>query len=96
MVELLEQFNNERSAVDKPAIRIGIGVATGEVVAGYAGTEQRATYTCVGDTVNLAARLEEHTKVARCGILIDSATRAAGQQCTDAGAGRGAVQGQVQ
>jgi adenylate cyclase len=77
MVELLEQFNNERSAMSKPAIRIGIGVATGEVVAGYAGTEQRATYTCVGDTVNLAARLEAHTKVARCGILIDNATRAA-------------------
>jgi class 3 adenylate cyclase len=47
------------------------------MVAGYTGTNQRATYTCVGDTVNLAARLEEHTKVARRDILIDSATRAA-------------------
>jgi adenylate cyclase len=75
MVELIEQFNYERSAGNKPAIRIGIGVATGDVVAGYTGTQQRATYTCIGDTVNLAARLEAHTKVAGHGILIDDATQ---------------------
>ena len=77
MVELIEQFNLERSAVKKAAIRIGIGVATGDVVAGYTGTQQRATYTCIGDTVNLASRLEAHTKVAGHGILIDDATRRA-------------------
>jgi adenylate cyclase len=76
---LIEQFNLERSAAQKPAIRIGIGIgiATGEVVAGYTGTQQRATYTCTGDTVNLAARLEAHTKVAGCGILIDEDTQRA-------------------
>ncbi len=77
MMALIEQFNLERAAAGKPALRIGIGIATGEVVAGYTGTQQRATYTCVGDTVNLAARLEAHTKVAQHGILIDGATRAA-------------------
>ncbi len=77
MVELIEQFNHERRAVNKPAIRIGIGVATGDVVAGYTGTQQRATYTCIGDTVNLAARLETHTKVAGCAMLIDDATQRA-------------------
>jgi adenylate cyclase len=77
MLELIEQFNLERITLSKPAIRIGIGVATGEVVAGYTGTEQRATYTCIGDTVNLAARLEAHTKVAGYGILIDDATQRA-------------------
>ena len=74
MVDLIEQFNLDRTAASKAPIRIGIGIATGEVVAGYAGTQQRATYTCVGDTVNLAARLEDHTKVARRRILIDDAT----------------------
>jgi len=74
MVELIEQFNLDRTAAGKEPIRIGVGIATGEVVAGYAGTEKRTTYTCVGDTVNLAARLETHTKVARRRILIDAAT----------------------
>jgi adenylate cyclase len=77
MIELIEQFNQERSAAQKPEISIGIGIATGDVVAGYTGTQQRATYTCVGDTVNLAARLEEHTKVAKRSILIDESTQRA-------------------
>lgn len=56
-------------------IRIGIGIASGKVIAGYTGTQRRATYTCVGDTVNLAARLESHTKVVGQPILIDENTR---------------------
>src|SRR5207245_6762532 len=71
MVELIDLFNHEREAEEKPPIRIGIGIASGEMVAGYTGTNQRATYTCIGDTVNLAARLETHTKVAQRAILID-------------------------
>jgi adenylate cyclase len=75
MMELIEQFNLERNAAKKAPIRIGVGIATGEVVAGYTGTRQRATYTCIGDTVNLASRLETHTKVTGRGILIDEATQ---------------------
>ena len=75
MIEMIELFNLERTAAGKPEIRIGIGIASGEMVAGYTGTNQRATYTCVGDTVNLAARLEAHTKEAQRAILVDSATR---------------------
>jgi class 3 adenylate cyclase len=56
-------------------IEIGIGIASGPVVAGYTGTQHRATYTCVGDTVNVAARLESHTKVVNRPILIDEHTR---------------------
>ncbi|RZL88977.1 MAG: adenylate/guanylate cyclase domain-containing response regulator [Variovorax sp.] len=77
MVDLIELLNAERTAAGKAAIRIGVGIATGEMVAGYTGTQQRATYTCIGDTVNLAARLEAHTKVAKRSILIDPATRMA-------------------
>jgi class 3 adenylate cyclase len=77
MIEMIELLNVERSAAGKAALRIGIGIASGEMVAGYTGTQQRATYTCIGDTVNLAARLEAHTKVALRAILIDDATRQA-------------------
>ena len=77
MVELVELFNIERAAAGKPPIRIGIGVATGEVVAGYTGTQRRATYTCIGDPVNVAARLEQHTKAAARTVLMDAATQAA-------------------
>ncbi len=75
MIELVELFDVERAAVGKPPIAIGIGIASGEMVAGYAGTNERASYTCIGDTVNLAARLEAHTKVAQRPILIARATR---------------------
>jgi adenylate cyclase len=75
MVELMRLFNAERAARDTLQIQIGIGIASGHVVAGYTGTLQRATYTCVGDTVNVAARLESHTKVLNRPILIDDHTR---------------------
>jgi adenylate cyclase len=75
MVELIRLFNEEQAARDKLQIQIGIGIASGQVVAGYTGTQHRATYTCVGDTVNVAARLEAHTKVVKRPILIDEHTR---------------------
>jgi adenylate cyclase len=77
MQEMMDMFNLDRASLQKAPIRIGIGVASGDVVAGYTGTQQRATYTCIGDTVNLAARLEAHTKEAGRGILMDGDTRGA-------------------
>ena len=75
MVELIRLFNEEQAARGKVQIQIGIGIASGRVVAGYTGTHNRATYTCVGDTVNVAARLESHTKELGRPILIDENTR---------------------
>jgi class 3 adenylate cyclase len=75
MIELIELFNVEQIGAGRTAIRIGIGIASGEMVAGYTGTNERATYTCIGDTVNIAARLEAHTKTAGRPVLIDAATR---------------------
>ena len=77
MIEMVGLFNLERAALSRAPIRIGIGIASGAMVAGYTGTEARATYTCIGDTVNLAARLEAHTKEAGRDILIDGDTKAA-------------------
>jgi len=77
MIDMIRLLNADRLAEGKAEIRIGIGIASGQMIAGYTGTTRRATYTCVGDTVNLAARLESHTKVVGKPILIDSATRIA-------------------
>ncbi len=71
----LAVFNSEQSKKGGMQIEIGLGIATGRVVAGYAGIESRATYLCVGDIVNLSARLESHTKSAKKPIIIDEATR---------------------
>ena len=77
MMEMIALLNAERASEGKAALAMGVGIATGEVFAGYTGTQERATYTCVGDTVNLAARLEAHTKVAGRPVLIDADTLAA-------------------
>ena len=77
MIDMIRLLNADRLAQGKSEIRIGIGIASGQVIAGYTGTIRRATYTCVGDTVNLAARLESHTKVVGKPILIDAATQSA-------------------
>jgi class 3 adenylate cyclase len=75
MVDLIRLFNEDQAAQGKVQIQIGVGIASGRVVAGYTGTHTRATYTCVGDTVNVAARLEAHTKELGRPILIDENTR---------------------
>lgn len=77
MMELIEQFNKEQIARKRFPLRIGIGIASGEMIAGYTGTIRRATYTCVGDTVNLAARLESLTKTFGEPILVDEQAREA-------------------
>jgi len=70
----LAAFNSEQAVKGSLQIEMGVGIATGRVVAGYAGTQSRATYLCVGDIVNLSARLESHTKVVKKPIVIDENT----------------------
>jgi len=54
----LIEFNQEMAAIALPQISIGIGINCGSAIVGYIGTEQRLDYTAVGDTINIAARLE--------------------------------------
>ena len=75
MLERLKVFNHQRLAQGKPPLHIGIGIASGRMIAGYTGTQNRAIYTCIGDTVNLASRIEEYTKEALRPFLIDGFTR---------------------
>jgi class 3 adenylate cyclase len=75
MLDLVDGFNREQALRGGVELRIGIGIASGPVIAGFMGTQQRVTYTCVGDTANVAAHLEAHTKVVGRPILIDENTR---------------------
>ena len=75
MLELLDGFNERQNSLGKVPLQIGIGIASGQMIAGYTGTQYRATFTCVGDTVNLAARIEQRTRLVKRWILIDQYTR---------------------
>ena len=58
----IRELSARRQADGKPALAIGIGVNTGTAVAGNVGTEARMEYTVIGDSVNLAARLESYAR----------------------------------
>ena len=58
------------------AFRMGIGIASGPVMSGQIGSTRRAEYTALGDTTNLASRLEAMTKDLEVQILVAEATRA--------------------
>jgi adenylate cyclase len=62
MVVELNRFNERRRESGQEPIDIGIGIATGEVLAGSLGSRRRLEYTVIGDNVNLAARLESANK----------------------------------
>jgi adenylate cyclase len=75
----VDRFNAEQRDSDHPDLRVGIGIATGEVVAGNVGGDDKVEYTVIGDAVNLASRLEALTKETGQPILVsDQTARAAG------------------
>ncbi|MBV6397260.1 MAG: Adenylate cyclase 2 [Anaerolineales bacterium] len=76
MLVRLDEFNRRQEEQGGTRIRIGIGIASGPMIAGYTGSQERAIYTCIGDTVNLAARIEEYTKVAKRPLIIGRHARA--------------------
>jgi len=65
----LEEFNRTTIAEGNDPIRVGIGINSGEVVAGYMGSSKTMEYTAIGDTVNTASRL---CSIARAGEIIVS------------------------
>jgi adenylate cyclase len=67
LLRLIERWNEKRNF--DPPVRIGIGIHTGDVFCGVVGDESRLEFTVVGETVNLAARIEQATKGTDCELL---------------------------
>lgn len=63
-------WNGKRRAAGQPEIRVTLGAHCGEVFAGAVGSEDRMEFTVLGDTVNIAARLQEAAKKTECGLVV--------------------------
>lgn len=75
MMGSLKAFNEEITKEGVPAFGMGLGINTGTVVVGNMGSEQRFDYTCLGDHVNLASRLEGQSKPYGVKIVLGPLTR---------------------
>lgn len=80
MRDRLRVFNQRRIMAHQPQIRVGMGIASGDVVAGNIGSQRRMDYTTIGDAVNVSARLENLTKQYFCDIILSEVTY---ERCRD-------------
>jgi adenylate cyclase len=75
MIATLADLNREWAERGKPQLDIGIGINTGDMIAGNVGSESIMSYTVIGDAVNLGARLESLNKEYGTRIIISESTR---------------------
>ena len=76
MIERLEAINKYFDEKGYPHFHIGVGIHTGKVILGNIGSDKKLDYTVIGDSVNLASRMEGLTKQYGCPILISESTYA--------------------
>ena len=74
MIVSLRELNRRRTIQNKDVIDIGVGISTGDVIAGTIGSPKRMEYTVIGDSVNLASRLEGANKYYGTKILVSEHT----------------------
>jgi adenylate cyclase len=74
MIERNEEFNRRRAARGLPELVIGIALHTGDAVIGHIGAPEKMEYTAIGDTVNVASRIEGENKTFGTRLLISEAT----------------------
>ena len=74
-LEVIERLDALNASGKIPPTRIGIGLHTGEAIAGNIGSNERKEYSIIGDVVNLAARIEQATKEQQARLLISEAVR---------------------
>ena len=74
MHHALEKLNIKWDKEGRPKLEMGIGIHTGQAIVGNIGSEKRMEFTAIGDTVNVASRLEQMSKQLKVNILISETT----------------------
>ncbi len=77
MREALERYNGTLRSRSLPELEVGIGIHRGELLAGVMGNEELSKFGVVGDTINVAARVERLTRELSCDLLITEEVRSA-------------------
>jgi adenylate cyclase len=70
MLDSVNRWNQRHARSAMEAVRIAIGIHYGEVVQGNVGTDKRLEFTVVGDTVNIASRVEAHCRLLGASVLV--------------------------